>query len=145
MGDQRRREREDADGERGDPGRLETPRERSEEDESEESREERHDPQRVLRRAENRRRPLREREESRRGDLVEVERLGDERAERPVKDVFGERDLVDPERRVREVLPEAERDARDDEDGDDRPRAARRAATEGWRRAPSPRRSACSA
>ena len=117
VAEERNRDGAERDGERHAPSVERALREPPEEHEPHDTREERKQPQRQLVLAkENRREALGEEKASRR-HLVELERLGQQLAERKADDVAGEKDLIEPERSVRQVRPHAQRHAQQDERG----------------------------
>ncbi len=116
--DHRRAERKEAGGENRGPARKDSSRKQSEEPERRKAAEQGNQAQGELARTEERDASRDERQESRRRDLVEGERLAEEGSERRVDHVLRDRNLVDPKGRPREVLPEAQGDAGEDDQRD---------------------------
>ena len=121
---QGRRQGEESRREHHDPRRLEPAREPRKEGERQQAARERDQAEGHLAFSEDGGRSLGEREEAGRRDLVEGQRFAQERRERPAHHVLGECDLVDPEGRVRKVLPEAKAGPDEQQGGHRHPRAA---------------------
>ena len=116
--DHRRAEGKEGGREDGGPARKDAAREQREQPERREAAEQGDEAQGELARTEERDASLDERQESGRGDLVERERLAEQGSERSVDHVLRDGDLVDPQGRPREVLPQAQGGAGEDEQRD---------------------------